>query len=122
MVDLARASNVVTLVQPNKFDEFWVLYPSPRRTGKALCRAKWEAIVGPTGLRTRTLDRDSDTFIVLTLNGTPDEIIEGLKRSLCQWHSPTLSEWDSRKWPKWKDEGKFIPNPATWLNQGRWED
>ena len=21
-----------------------------------------------------------------------------------------------------KDGGKFIPNPATWLNQGRWED
>ena len=21
-----------------------------------------------------------------------------------------------------KDNGKYIPNPATWLNQGRWED
>ena len=21
-----------------------------------------------------------------------------------------------------KDNGRFIPNPATWLNQGRWED
>ena len=21
-----------------------------------------------------------------------------------------------------KDKGRFIPNPATWLNQGRWED
>ena len=26
-------------------------------------------------------------------------------------------------WPKWqKDGGQYIPNPATWLNQGRWED
>jgi hypothetical protein len=25
--------------------------------------------------------------------------------------------------PKWvKDDGQYIPNPATWLNQGRWQD
>lgn len=24
---------------------------------------------------------------------------------------------------QWQDEGgRFIPNPATWLNQGRWQD
>jgi hypothetical protein len=24
---------------------------------------------------------------------------------------------------QWKrDNGQYIPNPATWLNQGRWED
>jgi hypothetical protein len=28
-----------------------------------------------------------------------------------------------KTWPQWeKDEGQFIPNPATWLNQSRWED
>jgi len=21
-----------------------------------------------------------------------------------------------------KEEGRFIPNPATWINQGRWKD
>ena len=26
----------------------------------------------------------------------------------------------STQWTK--DNGQFIPNPATWLNQGRWED
>ena len=26
----------------------------------------------------------------------------------------------SEKWTK--DGGQFIPNPATWLNQGRWQD
>lgn len=26
----------------------------------------------------------------------------------------------SEQWTK--DNGRFIPNPATWLNQGRWED
>lgn len=26
-------------------------------------------------------------------------------------------------WNKWqRDGGRYIPNPATWLNQGRWED
>jgi hypothetical protein len=28
-----------------------------------------------------------------------------------------------KTWPIWtKDGGQYIPNPATWLNQGRWED
>ena len=28
-----------------------------------------------------------------------------------------------KTWNSWtKDEGQYIPNPATWLNQGRWED
>lgn len=30
---------------------------------------------------------------------------------------------DQRKTDQWrKDGGQFIPNPATWLNQGRWKD
>lgn len=30
---------------------------------------------------------------------------------------------NQKTWEQWqKDEGQFIPNPATWLNQGRWED
>ena len=36
-------------------------------------------------------------------------IIEALKKSIAS--------------PDWQKEGgKFIPNPSTWLNQGRWED
>ena len=27
---------------------------------------------------------------------------------------------NSKQWQK--DDGQFIPNPSTWLNQGRWED
>jgi hypothetical protein len=28
-----------------------------------------------------------------------------------------------KTWPQWnKDDGQYIPNPATWLNQGRWDD
>jgi len=26
-------------------------------------------------------------------------------------------------WPRWtKENGKYIPDPSTWLNQGRWDD
>lgn len=41
------------------------------------------------------------------------------------------SEWDKlvpaveaqKKSKQWlKDDGQYIPNPSTWLNQGRWED
>ena len=44
---------------------------------------------------------------------------------------PSLSHHDlilstvqvSKKCEQWiKDNGCFIPNPATWLNQGRWDD
>jgi uncharacterized protein YdaU (DUF1376 family) len=28
-----------------------------------------------------------------------------------------------KRWPAWaKDDGRFIPHPATWLNEGRWQD
>ena len=28
-----------------------------------------------------------------------------------------------KTWTQWQvEKGRFIPNPATWLNQGRWED
>lgn len=30
---------------------------------------------------------------------------------------------EQKTWDQWqKDGGQYIPNPATWLNQGRWED
>lgn len=37
------------------------------------------------------------------------DLMEGLE------HQKTSSDWQ-------KDEGKFIPHPATWLNGRRWED
>lgn len=28
-----------------------------------------------------------------------------------------------KSWPNWiRDNGQYIPNPATWINEGRWED
>lgn len=44
-------------------------------------------------------------------NGRPgiDKILEAIEQQ--------------RASPQWtRDSGRFIPNPATWLNQGRWDD
>jgi hypothetical protein len=99
------------------FDEFWEIYPSCRRTGKAICKSKWDAITSPTGLRTRTKDRDADTYIHLTLSATPEEIIAGLKRACMLWRNPSKAATS-----EWKEDGKYIPLPSTFLNQGRWLD
>lgn len=40
---------------------------------------------------------------------TAEMVMDGLRLSIA-----------SRDWQK--DGGQFIPNPSTWLNQGRWED
>lgn len=30
---------------------------------------------------------------------------------------------EQKRWDQWcRDNGRYIPNPATWLNQGRWDD
>ena len=42
-----------------------------------------------------------------------DKFMETLLASLEWWKG-------QRQWTK--DKGKFIPNPATWLNKGNWED
>jgi hypothetical protein len=40
---------------------------------------------------------------------------------LCERIAATLALYcQSDQWQK--DHGQFIPNPATWLNQGRWDD
>jgi hypothetical protein len=40
---------------------------------------------------------------------TIDMVLPGLRKAIAS------GDWQ-------KDQGKFIPNPSTWLNQGRWED
>ena|SRR5690554_4880690 len=94
--------------QEDRFEEFWAVYP--RKIGKALARAKWTAITNG-GLRTRTLDRDSQTFVEIELRATPSEIIEGAKR-----YREAMYDRHTRQF------SKYICHPATWLNQGRWED
>lgn len=93
------------------FDEFWRTYP--RKIGKPLARAKWDAITNG-GLQTRTLDKDSGQYVEINLQATPEELIEGARRY-------AKSQIDPQTF-KVKDGGKFILHPATFLNQGRWLD
>jgi hypothetical protein len=103
-------SNVVPLPATATFDDFWRLYP--KRVGKVLAKAKWDAITGQ-GLDTRILDKDSGTYLHIRLQATAEEIIAGLKA-----YRSTLYDSNYRL----KTEEQFLPHCATWLNQGRWED
>jgi hypothetical protein len=114
MVDLSAV--IVPMKHEDKFEEFWSLYPKPRRVEKVKCRQKWQSIVGPTGLRTRTFDKDAGSYMEITLSAAPEAIIAGLKRSCEEWRGSGENRYG------WKEDGKFIPLPLTWLNQGRWED
>ena len=97
--------------QASRFEELWKIWP--RREKKPLARAKYETII-QRGLRTRTLDKDSGTFVELDLAATEEAILAGAKAYLD-------SEFDRTTY-RYKDGGKFIPYLATWLNGGRWED
>ena len=45
--------------------------------------------------------------------GSPAAILQNIKTALA-WQR------ESDQWTK--DQGQYIPNPATYLNQGRWQD
>ena len=54
---------------------------------------------------------------------SPQESWEKLKPSEELTETILNAVSKQKLWPKWqKDGGQYIPNPATWLNQGRWED
>jgi hypothetical protein len=92
----------------DRFDEFWKAYP--KHIGKPLARAKWDSITNG-GLTTRTLDKDSGTYVQLKLKGDPEEIIAAARR------------YNKRQTDKQTYKIKeYTCNPATWLNQGRWMD
>lgn len=46
------------------------------------------------------------------------------KKPSAAFHAKILTAIDDQKVSvQWlKDDGQYIPNPATWLNQGRWDD
>ena len=54
------SETVVQLRLAPTFNDFWKEYP--KRVGRPLAEAKWNAITGD-GLKTRTLDRDSNTYV-----------------------------------------------------------
>jgi hypothetical protein len=100
-------------VDPDTFEAFWRAYP--RKVGKPLAEAKWNAITNG-GLRTRTLDKDSNTYVEITLSATPAEILDAAKRYDQRNRKKGIGEFG------YVDDGKYICHPATWLNQGRFYD
>lgn len=94
-----------------RFEEFWKAYP--KKVGKPLAKAKYQAIIAG-GLKTRTLDKDSGTYVEIELEATEEELIEGAKR-----YSDRMFD---RSTYRFKDDGKFICHPSTWLNRGLWMD
>lgn len=89
--------------------------------------------------RNVTLDKDKDKEVNLKTSREPDGFAEfwaaypkkvGKGAAEASWrkHRPPLQTVliaikhasESDQWRK--DSGQFIPNPATWLNQKRWED
>lgn len=93
------------------FEEFWKWFP--RKTGKPLAKAKFKAIV-TTGLKTKTLDRDSGSYVDIELSATAEELVSGVKA-----YVRSLTDMNTFKR---KVEDKYLPYPASWLNQGRWMD
>lgn len=97
--------------QAAAFEAFW--QACPKKVGKPLARAKWREIVGH-GLRTRTMDKDSGMYVDIDLQATPDELLAGMKR-----YARSLIRVEN---DKYVIEKRYVVHPATWLNQGRWED
>ena len=115
-------TNVVSLfseptpqADPAQFEAFWSAYPAMRRQGKAVAKEKFNAIT-TTGLKTRTLDKDSGEYVSLTLQDSAENVIRGLK-AYAESHKNTGSGAFG-----YKDGGKFIMHPTTFLNRGAWMD
>lgn len=91
------------------FETFWKHYP--RKVGKALAKARWNAII--EGGTTRTLDRDSGQYVALELKATAEEMLAGLKA----WKAANTNFQGD-----FLIEEKYIPHASTWLNRGMWMD
>lgn len=100
---------------------------SPGREGKGI--GKERKTTPPTPLRGNGVSVDFERFWSVY----PKKI--GKQAALKKWQAlkrtyqlpppdQIIGAVEKQKtWDQWqKDEGQFIPNPATWLNQGRWDD
>lgn len=95
----------------SRFDECWSRWPNKAK--KPLARARYEALLkGP--FKTRTLDKDSGTYVEIELIATEDQILAGVKAY--------IDSQIDRKTFRMRDDGKYIPMFSVWLNQGRWQD
>lgn len=94
------------------FDRFWDIFP--KHSSKMAAQAKWRLITSEWGVDTEVLCKDSGSFVTIHLQADPERIIEGAKRYRQRQIDPTTY--------RMREGGKYICNPVTWLNGGRWED
>ena len=110
-----QRENVVRLFEApapqGDFEAIWALWPNKAK--KVIAKAKYQAILAG-GFRTRTLDKDSGQYVEIELAAAPEAILAGVKAYVD-------SQLDRNTY-RLKDDGKYIPHLATWLNGGRWED
>lgn len=99
------------VTEPSRFEEAWKAWP--RKDGKAIARAKYDAIV-KGGFASKTLDKSSGAYIELALSATAEQILAGVKAYVD-------SQIDKRTF-RFKDDGKFVPHFATWLGRAGWQD
>jgi len=95
--------------QPTRFEEVWKLWPNKAK--KPLARAKYLAALA--GFKTRTFDRDSNSYVELELKATEEDIFAGVKAYVSSQITKDF---------KLKDDGKYVPMLSTFLNGGRWLD
>ena len=106
-------TNVIPLHQPATFDDWWDIMPVELRQKRPVCESKWNDITGD-GLETRTLDKDSGTYVSLFLKATPEEIIEGTR----VWKKRLRMNPDF----SYHESIQYEPRAPQFLNQGRWMD
>ena len=82
-----------------EFEVFWATYPQCRRTAKGMAFRSWQKIVQ------------------LGASVDPDRRALWLQ-SVCQ----NALAWQSLQHDWTKENGQYVPMPATYLNQRRWED
>lgn len=99
------------VAEPSRFNELWAIWG--RKDGKAVARAKFDAIV-KGGFRTKTLDKSSGDFVPMELTATADQIIAGAKAYMAAQIDKTTY--------RLKDDGKYLPHLSTWLGRAGWED
>lgn len=88
----AKASSDDAGAKVEPFDRFWAAYPS--KIGKGLARTAYDA----ASKKARKAGATDPHAVMLT----------GLAKAVAS--------------ARWKDPTYTIPNPATWLNQERWDD
>lgn len=93
------------------FEAVWKLWPV--KANKMLARSKYDAILKGK-FNTRMLDKDSGLYVEIEISATEAQILAGVKAYIS-------SQIDKRTF-RFKDEGKYIPHLATFLNRGRFFD